>query len=156
MYAWVICHLSPPLYHFVWFSRKYFSRNRILRLIRKIYSPRNISALRYCWFMCLCPRVSCSYLCLVFSSLVYLLFCTSFKACLGSFLHSVEEKAESIPRTNQNLTREACKHTSQTGTLNNTHWILVLIMYVVDKPPPVNFQFVCNPRGLSTHRWGAD
>ena len=43
----MLCHLSPPLYLFIRFSRKYFSRNRILPLIREIYSPRNISALRY-------------------------------------------------------------------------------------------------------------
>ena len=44
--AWVLCHLSPPLpLHTV--SRKYISQDRIFALIRKIYSPWNISALRY-------------------------------------------------------------------------------------------------------------
>ena len=37
----------PTPTFFIQFSRKYFSQNRILPLIREIYSPRNISALRY-------------------------------------------------------------------------------------------------------------
>ena len=46
MEALVLVHLSPPLPLHTVFT-KYFSWNRIFPLIRKIYSPWNISALRY-------------------------------------------------------------------------------------------------------------
>ena len=46
MEAWVLCHLSPPL-PLRTVSWKYFPRNQMLPLIRKIYSPQNISALEY-------------------------------------------------------------------------------------------------------------
>ena len=36
----------PHPYLFIQFSQKYFSQNQILPLIREIYSPQNISALR--------------------------------------------------------------------------------------------------------------
>ena len=45
-YGGMVLHYMFPPYLFKQFSRKSFSRNQILPLIRKIYSMRNISALR--------------------------------------------------------------------------------------------------------------
>ena len=43
------------------------------------------------------------------------LFSLSFQASSGSFFHSAEEKAESIPGTDEDFTGAACNHTPEAG-----------------------------------------